>query len=125
MLNALQSLEMRLEMSQIQEQFSLCIRYVSNEDLPVLREDCCFFFPVKDLLLCGDLGLEMTQLVGQGYDGAANMCGSLSGVNTRIQELYRKAKYVSVFLCLQSQTHLELLKRQQMCSDLTLKQQVF
>lgn len=87
-----------------QEQFSLCIRYVSNEDHPMLREDFVAFFPVTDLCgeyisrqilqLCRDLGLEMTKLVGQGYDGAANMSGSISGVKTRIQELYPKAMYV-------------------------------
>ncbi|XP_049303765.1 zinc finger MYM-type protein 1-like [Bactrocera dorsalis] len=36
----------------------------------------------------------MAKLVGQGYDGAANMSGHLSGVQTRIRQLYPKARYV-------------------------------
>ncbi|KAJ8879019.1 hypothetical protein PR048_019625 [Dryococelus australis] len=36
----------------------------------------------------------MTKLVGKGYDRAANMSGSLSGVKKRIQELYPKVMYV-------------------------------
>lgn len=43
---------------------------------------------------CTDLHLDMAKLVGQGYDGAANMSGHLSGVQTRIRQLYPKARYV-------------------------------
>ncbi|KAJ8897341.1 hypothetical protein PR048_002687 [Dryococelus australis] len=85
-----------------QEQFSLCIREISNEDHPVLREDFVAFFQYikhfcgeyiagKISKLCGDLGLEMTKLVGQGYNGAANISGSLSDVKTRMQEMYPKS----------------------------------
>ena len=36
----------------------------------------------------------MAKLVGQGYDGAANMSGHLSGVQTRIRQLYPKARSI-------------------------------
>ncbi|GFQ85842.1 repressor of the inhibitor of the protein kinase [Trichonephila clavata] len=88
------------------EQLSLCIRYVDIPDLqaPVLREDFVGFIPINDqssknlanviLQRCYELNLDMTKCVGQGYDGAANMAGHLSGVQTRIRENYPKARYI-------------------------------
>ena len=35
----------------------------------------------------------MKKLVGKGFDGAANMSGCVSGVSTRLKELYPNAKY--------------------------------
>ena len=41
--------------------------------------------------------LDMSKLVGKGFDGAANMSGHVSGVTTRLTELYRNAKYFTRF----------------------------
>ncbi|GFQ71587.1 DUF4371 domain-containing protein [Trichonephila clavata] len=88
------------------EQLSLCIRYFDIPDLqaPVLREDFVGFIPITDqssenlanviLQRCDELNLDMTKCVGQGYYGAANMAGHLSGVQTRIRENYPKARYI-------------------------------
>ncbi|SMN01044.1 hypothetical protein SPONL_1737 [uncultured Candidatus Thioglobus sp.] len=35
----------------------------------------------------------MTKLVGKGFDGASNMSGCVSGVSTRLKQLYPSAKY--------------------------------
>ena len=44
-----------------------------------------------------NLGLEIGNLRGQGYDGAANMAVKKSGVWSRILELNNKALYVHCF----------------------------
>ena len=44
-----------------------------------------------------DLGLEIGNLRGQGYDGAGNMAGKKSGVSSRILKLNDKALYVHCF----------------------------
>jgi hypothetical protein len=41
-----------------------------------------------------DLNLRIDDCRGQGYDGAGNMAGRLSGVAARIQETNEKALYV-------------------------------
>ncbi|XP_013381238.1 52 kDa repressor of the inhibitor of the protein kinase [Lingula anatina] len=41
-----------------------------------------------------DLGLDLENLVGQGYDGAGNMSGKVKGVQARIQQEYPMAQYV-------------------------------
>lgn len=89
------------------EQLSLCVRYVDvleDSGTPVLREDFIGFVPIHDLTAenvtkvilqrCEELHLDMSKLVGQGYDGAATMCGHVSGVQTRIKEKYPNARYV-------------------------------
>ncbi|XP_050528242.1 52 kDa repressor of the inhibitor of the protein kinase-like [Daktulosphaira vitifoliae] len=88
------------------EQLSLCLRYVDIPDLqaPILREDFIGFIPIKDqssenltnviLQRCEELNLDMTKCIGQGYDGATNMAGHLSGVQTRIRDNYPKARYI-------------------------------
>ena len=38
-------------------------------------------------------GLNMTRLVGKGFDGASTMSGHISGVSARLQQLYPNAKY--------------------------------
>lgn len=88
-----------------QEQFSLCVRYIQVTDSKhILKEDFVCFLPVHDmssealaksiLETCQTLGFNMDKLVGQGYDGAANMSGHISGVQTRIQTALPKAIYV-------------------------------
>ena len=44
-----------------------------------------------------NLGLEISNLRGQGYDGAGNMAGKKSGVSSRILKLNDKALYVHCF----------------------------
>ena len=44
------------------------------------------------------IGLNLGNLAGQGYDGASTMAGHISGVQTRIRELYPKALYVHPML---------------------------
>ena len=44
-----------------------------------------------------NLGLEINNLRGQGYDGAGNMAGKKSGVSFRILKLNNKALYVHCF----------------------------
>lgn len=87
------------------EQLSLCLRYVdfSKDSTPVLREDFIGFVPINDqssenltniiLQRCEELKLDMNKCVGQGYDGAANMAGHLSGVQKRIKNEYDNARY--------------------------------
>ncbi|CAH1106969.1 unnamed protein product [Psylliodes chrysocephalus] len=87
------------------EQMSFCVRYLSEENAkPIIREDFLSFVPVSDqsaeslcnLVLeeCRKMNLDMNKCVGQGYDGAANMAGHVSGLQTRIRQLYPKAIYV-------------------------------
>lgn len=84
------------------EQFSLCIRYVDLE-LYVVREDFLAFVPVCDVTGAGlaktikdqlqNLGLDLQNLRGQGYDGAAAMRGVFNGVQAVIQKEFPKAVY--------------------------------
>ena len=44
-----------------------------------------------------DLGFEIGNLRGQGYDGAGNMAGKKSGVSSRILKLNDETLYVHCF----------------------------
>lgn len=82
------------------------IRYVDiNEKKEhVIKEDFLGFVPVKDatgkglsgliLQTLSDLGVDCSMMVGQGYDGAAAMSGSFSGVQAEIRKKYSCALYV-------------------------------
>ena len=48
-------------------------------------------------MLSENLGLEIGNLRGQGYDGAGNMAGKKSGVSSRILKLNDKTLYVHCF----------------------------
>ena len=37
----------------------------------------------------------MSKLVGKGFDGASNMAGHISGVSTRLKDLYPNARYLT------------------------------
>lgn len=86
------------------EQFSFCVRYLSNDPQPTMREEFLCFTSITDLTagniskvildICNSLGLNMNKMVGQGYDGCSTFSGNISGVHERIQELYPKAIYV-------------------------------
>ena len=85
------------------EQLSLVIRFV--DETHCIREQFLGFLPckrglsgdaiatnIKDFLR--DQNLKIDDCRGQGYDGAGNMAGRLSGAAARIQEDYKKALYV-------------------------------
>ena len=85
------------------EQLSLVIRFV--DETHCISEQFLGFLPckrglsgdaiattIKDFLR--DQNLEIDNCRGQGYDGAGNMAGRLSGAAARIQENYKKALYV-------------------------------
>lgn len=84
------------------EQLSLCARYINRNNQ--LREDYLCFIPAYDLTggnlanlileKCEQLDLDMSNLVGQGYDGAGNMSGQLNGIQSRIRQKYPKAIFV-------------------------------
>lgn len=84
------------------EQFSLCLRYVDDE-LNEVREDFIKFVPVHDVSGRGladtikqeiqSLGLDLKNLRGQGYDGAAAMRGAFNGVQALISKEYPTAIY--------------------------------
>jgi hypothetical protein len=69
-----------------------------------LREDFLGFVPVSDLTGQGlattiletlkNCGLDLSKLVGQGYDGAAAMSGRLRGTQAWIRQQYPRAIYV-------------------------------
>lgn len=86
------------------EQVSICVRYVSvkNEQLEVCEEFVGFTSVPRttaDVLTTAidtflkKSGLDLSKLIGKGFDGASNMSGHVSGVSTRLQQLYPKAKY--------------------------------
>jgi hypothetical protein len=84
------------------EQMSICIRFVNNE-LEVCEEflgfvkltkmDAQSVYGVLIPTLEG-WGLDLTTLVGQGYDGAAVMSGSNNGVHKKVSDSYPNAIYV-------------------------------
>lgn len=81
----------------------------------VLREDFFTFVPVHDVTGHGmatvllntlkELGLDLDNLRGQGYDEATTMSGNFRGVQTIVKNSYPKALYThcvsySLNLCL-------------------------
>ena len=84
------------------EQMSICVRYVHVVDDTEL-EICVGFCSVTStdsqtltnaiVNFLVSKGLDMKKLVGKGFDGAANMSGCISGVSTRLTQLYPNAKY--------------------------------
>jgi hypothetical protein len=83
------------------EFLTLCVRYLDANNL--LREDFLGFVPIADttgesvataiLERLRELRIDTRKLVGQGYDGAANMSGKIKGVQKRIQDLHPCADY--------------------------------
>ncbi|KAK2702838.1 hypothetical protein QYM36_018569 [Artemia franciscana] len=86
-----------------QEQTTLGLRFVNSEMLQI-REEFIKFAVVEDLhgesfgefilSRIEKLGLDMKLCRGQGYDGAPNMSGHLSGAQAFISSKYSLAKYV-------------------------------
>lgn len=106
------------------EQVSVCFRIVS-EDL-VSSEYFLGFYAtasttaealcslVKDVLLRFNLPIE--KLRGQCYDGASNVAGNLSGLQTRIREIEKRALFVhckshNLNLCVQDALELVFVAR--------------
>ncbi|XP_072047174.1 zinc finger MYM-type protein 1-like [Amphiura filiformis] len=84
------------------DQLSFCIRYV-DEHFRIQERFLLFtdinksdsqslFDRLKEIL--ADLGLEIKLIRSQSYDGAANMSGKLSGLQTRVKEENDLALYV-------------------------------
>lgn len=85
------------------EQLCLCIRYV-DESHATVREEFLAFIGMNDLSAqsianeilarIGELGLQIENCIGQGYDGAAAMSGHISGVQVLIRKEAPTAIYV-------------------------------
>lgn len=67
----------------------------------IIREEFLGFTKIDDMSAkgisevildrCKEYGLDMSKLLGQGYDGCSAMAGHISGVQARIKESYPKA----------------------------------
>ena len=74
------------------EQLALCLRYVDQSGRPcehfigVVHVDDTTSLSLKNAIeaLLGSQGLIMSQIRGQGYDGASNMKGDIKGLKTLI-----------------------------------------
>lgn len=83
------------------EQFALCVRYLKNKSV---EESFLQFVPVTSttgenlgnviIKKLSSYGLDMNNLRGQGYDGAASMSGRFNGVQAVIKKSYPTALYV-------------------------------
>ena len=85
-----------------QEQLTLCARYVSDDF--AIEETFLQFVPITDLsgknlastILnnLSDIGIDVSKMRGQGYDGATAMNGRLNGSQAYIREIISTALYV-------------------------------
>ena len=101
------------------EQFSVCVRYVTGQ-LQVQERFLGFWdvattdgetlcLKIQEIL--SQLGINLTMLRAQAYDGASNMRGRYSGVATRIKELEPRAIYIHCYC------HLLNLSLQDSCTS--------
>ena len=85
------------------EQMAVVLRFVDNS--LKIREEFMGFVSCKEGLsgetlsqnitnFLSSIGLRMEDCRGQGYNGAGNMAGKLSGFAARIQRSFEKALYV-------------------------------
>lgn len=83
---------------------SLCIRYITKDDQKFeVHEDFLGFAELQRMdaeTIASAIneklkvwGLPMDNMRGNGFDGASTMSGDVSGVQTRLTEMYTKAKY--------------------------------
>ena len=88
------------------EQVSICIRYI--DDNLTIKENFVGFFKTDSttakslcrlvLTALENFGLDYkSKLVGQCYDGAANMSGLKNGLNKKIREKAKKALYIHCY----------------------------
>jgi len=85
------------------EQFALCVRYYDKKNKNI-REDFLKFIPVHDvsgkslanhiITELKKLNVDVNNLRGQGYDGAASMSGRFNGVAALIKNDHPSALYV-------------------------------
>ena len=87
------------------EQLCLCVRFVSeSEGRHTLKEEFVQFQAADDLTgdglanqilsLLNSHGLNLSKLVGQGYDGASAMSGHINGVQANVRKQAALATYV-------------------------------
>ncbi|XP_025414970.1 52 kDa repressor of the inhibitor of the protein kinase-like [Sipha flava] len=86
----------------ISEQFSFCVRYFDSSTCSV-QEHFLGFTKIEHVTgeyladtiiqILKEKNLDLAQLRGQGYDGAANMSGAFKGVQSRIASLQPLAFY--------------------------------
>jgi hypothetical protein len=89
----------------LKEQVALCLCYVDKLRRPcehfigVVHVDDTTYLSLKDAIeaLLVSHGLTMTQIRGQGYDGAINMKGDIKGVKTLLMQEYPSAYYIHCF----------------------------
>ena len=87
------------------EQLALCLRYVDKLGRPcehfigVVHVDDTSSLSLKNAIeaLLVTHGLTMTQIRGQGYDGASNMKGGVRGLKTLIMQESPSAYYIHCF----------------------------
>ena len=88
------------------EQVSICIRYVYVRDDKL--EVCEQFLGITSVPSTGaevinsaidvfikSCGLDVTKLIGKGFNGVSTMSEHISGVSAHLQPLYPKAKYLT------------------------------
>ena len=106
------------------EQMAIVIRFVDSTSR--IRESFLGFYQcneglsgkavsAKILETVKELGLDMNNCRGQGYDGAGNMAGKCTGAATLIQKKYSQALYVHckshlLNLCVASSCNLQLVR---------------
>ncbi|CAN6331651.1 unnamed protein product, partial [Urochloa humidicola] len=96
------------------EQLALCLRYVDQLGRPcerfigVVHVDDTSSLSLKEAIesLLVSNGLTMSQIRGQGYDGASNMKGGIKGLKTLIMQESPSAYYIH---CFAHQLQLELV----------------
>ena len=89
------------------EQVAICLRYTSpdpEKNIFVAQEDFVTFVSTRDttgetiakviLNQMSQWGLDLSKIVGQGYDGAGNMSGRTKGAQARISSVHPAAVYV-------------------------------
>nr|XP_034570453.1 zinc finger MYM-type protein 1-like [Setaria viridis] len=87
------------------EQLALCLRYVDKLGRPcehfigVVHVDYTTSLSLKNAIeaLLLSHGLSLTQIRGQGYDGASNMKGDIKGLKTLIMQESPSAYYIHCF----------------------------
>nr|XP_034592402.1 zinc finger MYM-type protein 1-like [Setaria viridis] len=87
------------------EQLALCLRYVDKLGRPcehfigVIHVDDTTSLSLKNAIeaLLLSHGLSLTQIRGQGYDGASNMKGDIKGLKTLIMQESPSAYYIHCF----------------------------
>ena len=107
------------------EQFTICLRWVGrdledHEDFIGLYQvnsitADSLTFHIKDALL--RLNVQLSQCLGQCYDGATNMSGIRSGVSTQIIKEEKRAVYTHCYAHALNLAIGETIKRSKVCCD--------